>query len=316
MRFFYLLILLTASVVNAAEKDSVIVIESDADVEGMGEFQTELDGGPAKSSPIIDDAVQEAMLDPKITKIARKHFKASAEAEELFHDPTRIISKTIPVVNEPGHDATPIDVAIHYGATITFKNTNGELLFVERYMLGNKDVVAVDDGSGEGEGEGKEASPFLTLTNERTLGYTNMHVWLVNSRNPLSFYIKIVEQPDVYADRIDVVVVNPGESSHGPELKLATYDALTLVMNNRKPIEGAEKVKFDSPVVTGWKHGQTMWIRTSERMIFPSHSPDKVLSSDSVYGVNVYQVTNHPIIHLVDKNGQFIKVTAEGDSHG
>lgn len=300
--------------VSIAQTDEVIVIESDQDVIGMQEMQDELNRNKGDDVPtIIEDAMQEAKLDPKIVRLVREHFKESGMAEELMHKPEEIISKTIPVMNEPGHKAPVIDVALHYGTTLTFKNSAGELLFVERYKEGSKDIINIDDGNAK-SGE-KEVSPYLTLTNEKTYGATNLHVWLVNSRNSLSFYINIVDSPKVYADRIDIVVVNPGETENVSELKLDSYNALTLVLNNRKPHPEAHKVTFNDAAVTGWKKDGKLWLRTTERLIFPSHSPNKALSSDDIYGVNVYQVAEHPMIHLLDKNGNFKEVMVMEESY-
>ena len=310
MRFLMLLMLCLPV---WAQDEDVIVIQDDSQVEGVGELSEKLDA-QVELPGALKEAQAQVKLDPNITKAVREHYVDATIAEQLMHTPDKLISKSVPVVNGPGQDAEVIEVAVWYGVTITFKDANGESLFVNRYKLGSDRIVNIDDGRplAEGETEGEAlATPYLTLTHKHTVGATNLHVWLEGANQSLSFYIKIVEKPKIYADRINYIVVKPNGAGTERKLVLDEYDALTMVMNNRKPDANAQKIDFSDPSVVGWALGDMMWVRTTKRLVFPTFSPQHALSSDSQDGVRVYYVSKHPIIHVVDDSGQFQQLLVE-----
>lgn len=299
---------------NNGEK--IKVVTSDSDIEGTDKLKSKINEdlkAMENTPPILKDAQRQAKLDPTLADESWPYYKQSELATNRFHTPDKLISKTIPILNEPGQDSQVIEVAMHYGVTISFKNTNGESLFIQRYKEGNKEIINVDDGNdSDGESE-SEVSSFLTLTHKNKVGATNMHVWLVDSRSSLSFYVKLVDNPKVYADRIDYIVVEPGNDSVGEKLSLNGFDELTMVLNNRKPVDDATKIKFSDDSVTGWAKGDMMWLRTAERLLFPTHNPSMAISSDTVQGMNVYYVSRHPIIHVVDDGNNIRKLVVSGE---
>ena len=294
--------------------DGLKLVTSDSDVSGVSKLRSQINEdlkAIEDTPPILKSALRSEKLDPEITDASWPYYKKAVEAENLFHTPEKLISKSIPILNEPGQDSQIIEVALHYGVTVSFKNTRGESLFIERYKPGNEMVINVDDGNGP-ESE-SVVSNFLTLTNKSKVGSTNLHVWLVDSRSSLSFYVKIVDKPQIYADRIDFVVVEPGEDAVGEKLALKGFDELTMVLNNRKPSPDASRVYFSDDSVTGWELDGMMWLRTTERLLFPTHNPSMALSSDTQQGMNVYYVNKHPIIHVTSDSGEIRKLSMRGD---
>jgi hypothetical protein len=313
MRYLFLLMFCFTAF---AQEDKLIVVESDNDVQGMDKYNQRVEKQMDGDVPvIIQDAQQSVKLDPAISKSGRQYYIDATKAEKLMHTPDKLISKSVPIVIGPGQDAEVIEVALWYGVTLSFKNANGELLFINRYKPGSDQIVNIDNGRPDGEGDMNAddniVTPYLTLTNRTTVGSTNLHVWLVGARQSLSFYIKIVEKPKIYADRIDFIVVKPNGAGTEKEIVLDEYDALTMVLNNRKPDENAEPITFSDPGVSGWSLNNMMWLRTTKRLVFPTHNPKHALSSDSQNGIRVYYVNKHPIIHLVDDNGKFEKLVME-----
>jgi len=289
------------------QSDKVKVIHSDDQVEGLEKLDV--------NNPILDDALSENALPPEMLEEFWKYYVKSKKAAEHFDEPESIKSITIPISTGPNQKSEIVEVAINYGVTLTFKDPNGESVFIERYKLGNEDLFHIDDGNDDGNSSENEKSisSYLTITNENKVGATNLHVWLMSpdgkpgENRALSFYLKIVRAPNEYTDRINYVVVNPSQQYEKNKVELNPLDALTLALNNRKPTPDAERVTF-SEGVTGWKSGGQMWIRTSLRLVFPSYSPDAALSSDNNDGINVYKVAAHPFIHVVDNRGRFIKL--------
>lgn len=290
------------SIVHAQKKP--FHITSDDQVPEVEQLRVKDGAGPLI---MLKDAQDQVLPPPEVIDEVFEGYKDSHVAMKKYKKPNKLMSKTIPISTEPGSDAQEILVGINYGVTITFQNANGEPLFVHRYHRGRDEVINVNDGNDGGKD--KQVTPFLTLTNKQYFGATNLHVWLMNKPNSLSFYTKVVPPGEEYVDRITFVVVDPSDQLVENTLKLDGYSALTLALNNQKPSEKAERIMFDQSGVTGWVHDGMMWIRTAERLVFPSYAPDMALSSQKENGINVYYVAAHPIIHLVDKNGTFRKLT-------
>lgn len=295
-----------AQLEEALASKKVPIITEDNQVDGIEELSIEK--LPEGVDPMIalEDAKDQLVVDREIIEWARKGYVESTNAQKLFHTPSRLRSITVPLSVDPGQDSYPINVAINYGVTLHFQNPNGETLFVHRYKTGVANVINVDDGSGDGD---KTVSPYITLTNSSTVGATNLHVWLMDVQQSLSFYTKVVETDDEYVDRITFIIVDPSSKPPSNSLKLNAYDTLTLALSNQKPNNKAEKIRFNDPSVTAWKLGDMMWVRTKKRLVFPSYSPKMTLSSGKDDGVHVYYVAAHPIIHVINEVGRFEKLT-------
>ena len=286
-------------------ENSVKVITSDSQVEGMDKLKA--------LPPVLEDAVTEAGMHPDLVNVVWERYVESTKATNQLDEPEVIKSITVPISTGPNQESNIIEVAINYGVTLTFNDPNGKSVFIDRYKLGNEKLFHIDDGNDGGGSNGsdseKSVTSYLTITNELRVGATNLHVWLMPpdgskaDNNALSFYLKIVRAPDEYVDRVNFVVVDPSQQYEKNKIEVNSLDSLTLALNNRKPTPDAERVEFNGGV-SGWKSGKTMWIRTAERLVFPSFAPDAALSSDYEHGINVYKVAAHPFIHVVDKQGR------------
>lgn len=298
-----LILIIISQLAFGQESQEPVNITSDSQVPEVEKLRV-------KESPqliMVRDAQNQLLPPPELVEDSLESYKRSNNAIRQYKEPKKLISKTIPISTEPGRDAQEILVGINYGVTITFQNANGEPLFVHRHLPGIDGVIHINDGNDEGAE--KQVTPFLTISNKGFVGATNLHVWLLDKPNSLSFYLKVVDPGEVYADRINFVVVDPGDTSVENTLKLDSYSALTMALNNRKPVENAVSIEFDHPGVTGWVNEGMMWIRTAERLVFPSYAPEMALSSGKLSGINVYYVPSHPIIHLIDAKGNFRKLT-------
>ena len=198
---------------------------------------------------------------------------------------------------DPGVRPPEVKVAIGHVTTLSLLDASGEPWPIQDMSwAGNFEVIQPEEG-----GNIIRVTPLSDFT------YGNLSIRLLKLKTPVTFILKANREKVQY--RFDARIPQMGPMARPPivdgGITLTAGSSILGAVLDGVPPDSAEKMKVSGTDgrTTAYKVGETTYVRTPLTLLSPGWS-GSVSSAD---GMNVYSVSNAPVILLSEK-GQISRV--------
>lgn len=227
-----------------------------------------------------------------------------------FERADEYISDIVHTSLQPGEKSIKVNLSRGLPVTIVFKKTDGSPINYYNLSHSGSQFTACRPGSCSQNGSIDDQNVpknILILKANQIQGGGNLPILTTESDFPLSLNVSINEKPAKnYVDRLVVMVNIDGDDYiEEPTEKLKSRDKLTRVLNDLPPEETAERLNYGQGLKV-WKVNRNMWIRTSDKLLFPIVGNKKRLSLN---GINVYQIPYSNVISLINNEKGVVRYT-------
>ena len=264
---------------------------------------------PSPPPSPADVAFQKALsqIMPLTNEMTQRVRRAEDEQQKIISMPAsgrlaNPISRSITLTLRPGEKPPVVHLAAGNATVLTFSDQTGASWPVTSVAVGNPQAYSAQEAGDKGKTNMIVVSP---LTN---YGAANLIVTLSNMPVPVAFSLET--GGDVVDYRLDVGV--PGR---GPNAQYDIAGVTSLAPTNDLVVQGfldgisprgAEKLKTSRADIEAWKFKDMVYVRTQLELLSPAY----IGRARNVSGVNVYTISNAPVI-IVSLDGRMSSVMIE-----
>jgi intracellular multiplication protein IcmK len=262
---------------------------------------------PAQGS-VEDEQFQEALkviapMTPTQIKEVRKVLDANDKAQsEPLGQALQPTTRSVVLSMRPGELPPVIRVAPGWVSTLTFSDVTGAPWPVMNFTVGNPDAYEVMN-SGE-----KGKTNIISISTKQAHVPSNIAVTLINAKVPLMLTLDPTSSNVDF--RVDAQVSERGPNSKYDQISSdnlpPTSDSTMLSFLDGVAPDGAKRLKVADREVQAWRYNDLLYVRTSRTMMSPAYTAKQ----SNVSGVNVYVLSEVPVLLLSDA-GRMFSVTIQ-----
>jgi len=263
---------------------------------------SEIDAKPATEKPASNEVVpggispafapswQENLpMSPAEIRLWREILEGKSEATYEIHTPDAITSKSIPVNISPGAVSPNIQLLPGHVLALEVLDRHGSPWGILSAISGNPELFQVIAHELE-----LEVSNIITITPKTQHGKGNL-VLLLRDRNiPITINLSSEPKPDVYHDRIALLINATGSSSPLPgalnDTDISASSHLMDVLDGIRPV-GANAILLPETYrndIQGWRLDDKLFLRGRFVLLSPGFAPNNHVGGSG--GVRAYEI--------------------------
>jgi intracellular multiplication protein IcmK len=261
-------------------------------------------GQQPQAQPAPEDDFQKALdsafaMTPAQTRAYRGRAEDNNRASVAPLSPGRPVSRSLRLTLKPGESTPVIHVEPGVVSTLTFSDGTAQPWPVESVVTGNPEAFVAQSAGPAGK------SNIIVISALQNYVPSNLVVTLLGHPVPISMVLATDAADTDYRVDIQLSSRGPNALAQAPAgVPLApTDDATIIAFLDGVPPTGASKLRTTSRDVDAWSFDDMIYVRTPGEIM----SPGYVARSSNVSGVNVFSMSDTPVV-LISQDGRMSSI--------